>query len=183
VFESVEASLDAVALFIQGICTGRDFGIIDTVQLIEVAVSIEHLLRAGWLKGSSANRILRWFEQYLEWVLCHEFGRAARAKTKNHATGWICQMIAFSRLIGNNAALLEARRGFCEVLLPRQIARDGGFPFELKRTRPYNYTIFNLELMALIYQLDSTDEYDLWRVTTHHGVFLLKAFVFMDQFL
>ncbi len=34
------------------------------------------------------------------------------------------------------------------VILPKQMGADGSFPLELKRTKPYSYSIFNLDVMA-----------------------------------
>ena len=38
------------------------------------------------------------------------------------------------------------RNDFKNVLLPGQMAPDGSFPYELKRTKSYCYSIFNLEV-------------------------------------
>jgi hypothetical protein len=45
----------------------------------------------------------------------------------------------------------------------------GGFPEELGRTKPYNYTLFNLEGFAVIAYFASTPEDNLWRYSTEDG--------------
>lgn len=46
------------------------------------------------------------------------------------------------QLTGDEACLAEARRQFKDVFVPDQMAADGSFPAELKRTKPYAYSIF-----------------------------------------
>ena len=40
------------------------------------------------------------------------------------------------------------RDRFKTVLVPNQIAADGSFPLELRRTKPYGYSLFNLDAFA-----------------------------------
>jgi hypothetical protein len=49
------------------------------------------------------------------------------------------------------------------------MASDGSFPLELKRTKPYGYSLFNLEAMAGICQILSTPEDDLWTFVLPDG--------------
>jgi len=48
------------------------------------------------------------------------------------------------------------------VIVANQVAADGSFPQELRRTKPYGYSLFNLEAMAMICQILSTREDNLW---------------------
>ena len=48
------------------------------------------------------------------------------------------------------------------MLAAEQMAADGSFPRELARTKPYGYSLFNLDAMATICQILSTPEDDLW---------------------
>ena len=42
------------------------------------------------------------------------------------------------------------------------MAADGGFPAELGRTKPYGYSLFVLDAMAMVAQIASAPEDDLW---------------------
>src|ERR1039458_10084240 len=42
------------------------------------------------------------------------------------------------------------RRQFKEVFVPKQMAPEGSFPAELERTKPYGYSIFQLDNMATL---------------------------------
>ena len=44
------------------------------------------------------------------------------------------------------------RDRFQTVLIPNQEAPDGSFPEELRRTKPYGYSLFNLDALAIVAQ-------------------------------
>jgi hypothetical protein len=54
-------------------------------------------------------------------------------------------------------------------LLSHQMDESGGFHEELRRTKPYNYSLFNLEGYAILAWFASTAEDDLWRYETENG--------------
>jgi len=64
-------------------------------------------------------------------------------------------------------------------LIPGQVAPDGSFPEELRRTKPYGYSLFNLDAMATICQLLSTPQDNLWKFELSDGRGIRKAFEFM----
>jgi hypothetical protein len=59
------------------------------------------------------------------------------------------------------------------------MALDGSFPRELERTKPYGYSLFNLEAMATICQILSTPEDDLWTFELPDGRGMRKAMAHM----
>jgi hypothetical protein len=69
------------------------------------------------------------------------------------------------------------------VLVPNQIVIDGSFPEELRRTKPYGYSLFNLDAMATICELLSTEKDDLWRFSTTDGRGISKALAYMYPFI
>jgi hypothetical protein len=77
----------------------------------------------------------------------------------------------------------SCRERYKKVLLPDQMALDGSFPLELKRTKPYNYSIFNLEGFALICRILSTPQDNLWLCATADGRTMKKAMDFLYPFI
>ena len=63
------------------------------------------------------------------------------------------------------------------------MAADGSFPQELRRTKPYGYSLFNLEAMAAICQLLSTPEDNLWSFELADGRGMRKAMDFMEPYI
>jgi hypothetical protein len=90
---------------------------------------------------------------------------------------------AFAHLTGNQARLADCRTRFKPVLLPEQMAADGSFPLEMKRTRPYGYSLFNLEAMAAICQILSTPEDNLWAFALADGRGMRRGMEFMAPYI
>ena len=168
---------------IKGHVTGRGVGIIDTIHLVEVAQAIGVLRGAGYLKGESLAAIEHWFRRYVEWLTTHSYGIDERNATNNHASAWVLQVATFAKLTGDQETLAFARKLFKEKLVPEQIAVDGSFPRELGRTKPYGYSLFNLDVMAMAAEVLSTPDDNLWTFTTADGRGLARALAFMYPFI
>jgi hypothetical protein len=69
------------------------------------------------------------------------------------------------------------------VLVPNQIAADGSFPEELRRTKPYGYSLFNLDAMTGVCQILSTPGDNLWTWQLPDGRGVRKALEFMTPFI
>lgn len=168
---------------IKGRVTGRGTGIIDTLHLVEVAIAVPAFERSGALRAEERQGIKKWFREYMEWMTTHPYGIEERDARNNHATCWVLQVAAFARLVGDREKLDFCRKRFKEALLPGQIAADGSFPEELRRTKPYGYSLFNLEAMAGICQLLSTTRDNLWNYRLDDGRCVRKAVEFMFPFI
>jgi hypothetical protein len=95
---------------------------------------------------------------------------------------WL-QVAAFSKLTGDEAKLAECRKRFNEVFIAKQMTNDGSFPQELRRTKPYGYSIFQLDNMASLAQLISRNEESLWLYTLPDGRGMRKATEFLYPYL
>jgi hypothetical protein len=168
---------------IHGRVTGRGIGIIDTIHLVEVARAVEVLERSGQISTRDFEGVKMWFAEYLEWMTTHQYGIDEREAKNNHGVCWVMQVAAFARLTGNRPLLDYSRERFKTVLLPNQMAADGSFPLELKRTKPYAYSLFNLEAMGTVCQLLSTPEDNLWRFELEDGRGMRRAMAFIEPYI
>jgi hypothetical protein len=166
---------------ILGVNTGRGIGIIDTLHLVEVARAVQRL-RDGGVSARTDAAVTRWFGEYLRWMTTSEKGLDERDEENNHGTCWALQAAEFARLTGDESLRKELRGRFRTLLVPQQIAPDGAQPRELRRTKPYSYSLFNLDVFAALAQTLSTSADDLWRFETDDGRSLRKAVAFMYPF-
>jgi hypothetical protein len=168
---------------IKGRVTGRGIGIIDTIHLVEAARAIEALETSSALSKAERMGIRQWFAEYLNWMTTHPYGIEEREAKNNHGTCWVMQVAAFARLTGNQELLGYCRERFKTVLIPNQMAADGSFPQEMRRTKPYGYSLFNLDAMATICQILSTPEDNLWTFELADGRGMRKAMAFMTPYI
>jgi hypothetical protein len=135
------------------------------------------------LPGSEFAPIRAWFADYTRWMTTAPNGVEERDARNNHGTCWVMQVAAFASLTGDRPALDMCRSRFKAVLLPQQLAADGSFPLELERTKPYGYSLFNLEATATIAQVLSTPTDNLWTFELPDGRGLRRALAFMAPFI
>jgi hypothetical protein len=168
---------------IKGKFTGRGTGIIDTIHLIEVARAVEVLAGSKSFKEGEEGAIKQWFAEYLQWLTTHQYGIDEREAKNNHGTWWAAQVATFAHLVNDTATLSYCRSRFKNVFLPKQLAADGSFPEELRRTKPYSYSIFNLEGMVVICRVLSTTADNLWEFTLPDGRNMRKAVQFLYPYI
>ena len=168
---------------IHGITTGRGTGIIDTIHLVEVARATEVMQGSGALTQDEINGIKKWFTDHLQWMTTSKNGIDERDAKNNHGTCWVMQVAQFAHLVGNQELMNYCRTRFKAVLIPNQEAVDGSFPQELRRTKPYGYSLFNLEAMTTTCQILSTPEDNLWTFTLADGRGMRKAVEYMFPYM
>lgn len=168
---------------IKGVATGRGIGIIDTIQLMEVVQGMEAMQNSPLVNKELLAGIKGWFSKYLGWLTTHPYGKDEMNAKNNHGTCWVMQAACFAKFTGNTEVTDFCRTRYKEVLLPSQMAADGSFPLELKRTKPFGYSLFNLDAMSTICQILSTPADNLWLYQTTDGRSIKKGIEFMSPFL
>ncbi|MGH7951328.1 MAG: alginate lyase family protein [Limisphaerales bacterium] len=168
---------------IPGVSKGRGIGIIDTLHLIEIPKAIEAMEKSPAFPPDVLAGLKKWFADYVEWMTTSKNGHDEANTKNNHAVAFWLQVAVFSQFTGDEKHLAECRRRFKEVFVPKQMAADGSFPRELARTKPYGYSIFQLDNMATLCQVLSTPQDDLWNFQLPDGRGIRKAMEFLYPFL
>ena len=166
---------------VHGVSTGRNYGIIDTLHLVEVARAAQ-LLTPDVFSASEKAAVVAWFREYLHWMKTSEKGMKERDTVNNHAVCWALQAAEFARLIGDEATREEVRTQYKTLFVPDQVGKDGGFPKELARTKPYSYSIFNFDVMATLCQ-SLLNPGDLFAFALPDGRGVCKAAEFLYPYL
>jgi hypothetical protein len=185
-FVDKETLMNPSLLFAQAITgrfTGRGIGVIDTIQLMEVAQALLIMENAAGMDQAALAGVKDWFSQYLQWLTTHKYGKDEMNAENNHGTCWVMQVASFAKLTRNRELMQFCTDRYKNVLLPNQMAADGGLTRELKRTKPYGYSIFNLDAFTMICQILSTKENDLWNYTTADGRSIKKGIDFLYPYI
>ncbi len=141
-----------------GIIDSRDFGVIPEAL--------------GLMKESKAwtaeddSQLRAWFTQYLDWYLNSPGGKDEEASSNNHRTFYWYQAIPLAVYTGQDAFVDEVLRGRLTQSLEEQIMPDGSQPLELKRTKPFSYSTFNLMAWSRVAMIAESRGIDLWN---HQG--------------
>ena len=167
---------------IKGVSSGRGIGIIDTIHLVEIVQAIIVLEKLDLIADEELTAIKNWFREYNEWLFTDQFGIDERDNGNNHSTCWNIQVAQYSKFINDKDKLEFCREHYKFVLLPDQMSVDGSFPLELKRTKPYGYSLFNLDAMVMVVEILSLDN-DLWKYYTSDGKNIKSAVDFMYPYI
>ena len=168
---------------VPGVSPGRGIGIIDTLHIIEIPKAVEAMASSPAFPPEVLAGLKRWFTAYVSWMRTSKNGNDEANAGNNHAVAYWLQVAVFAQFTGDEANLAECRRHFTTVFVPKQMAADGSFPAELRRTKPYGYSIFQLDNMVTLCQVLSTPEYDLWHFTLPDGRNIHEAVAFMYPYL
>ena len=168
---------------IPGVTPGRGIGIIDTLHLAEVSLAVRAMEKSKAFPSEVNSGLKQWFRDYTEWMTTSKNGNEEANAGNNHAVAYWLQIACFSQLTGDEEKLAECRRRFKEVFVAKQMTNDGSFPAELKRTKPYGYSIFQLDNMASLAQVLSREEESLWLYALPDGRGMRQAMDFLYPFL
>ncbi len=165
-----------------GVSTGSSYGIIDSIHLIEVVQAMYRLREAGLLPEDIAEGTKSWFYRYVDWLTKDPKGIKEMRTGNNHGVCWILQVGNFARYVGWTEWYEFAKNRFKYKYLP-EMAVDGSFPMEIRRTKGYGYSLFNLDAMIGVCQTLSTPDDDLWTFVSVNGRNILQALDFMYPYI
>jgi hypothetical protein len=168
---------------VKGVTTGRSWGIIDTIHLMEVAQGVIVFEKSKSLDKADLDLIKKWFSAYILWLNTSKNGVAEKLAKNNHSTCWVMQVASFAKLCNDKVMLDSLSWRYKNVLLPNQMATDGSFPLELARTKPYGYSLFNLDAMTMICQILSTQKDNLWKYETVDGKSIERGIAYLYPFV
>jgi len=168
---------------IPGVSPGRGVGIIDTLHLIDVPLAIVELEKNPAFPSSTANGLRVWFKSYLTWMLSSKNGHDESIAKNNHSVAFWLQVAVFADFVGDQQAMEMARDKFKSAFVGEQMALDGSFPLEMARTKPYGYSIFQLDNMAALCQILSSPSESLWSYQSPDGKGMRQAIAFMVRYV
>ena len=162
---------------------GQPWGIIDALHLIEIPPAIAAMEKSPAFTPELMAGLQHWFAALADWMITSPNGRAEAVAKNNHAVAFWLQIACYARFTGDAAKLAECRRQFKAVFLPKQMATNGSFPLELARTKPYGYSIFQLDNLTALCQVLSTPGDNLWTFELPDGRGIRRAAAFLYPFL
>lgn len=168
---------------LKGITTGRGIGIIDTIQLMEVVQGLMVMENDPRMDKTLVKGIRNWFAQYLTWLTTSKNGLEEKAAKNNHGTCWTMQVACFARFTHDTALMDTCTNRYKTILLPNQMAADGSLPLELKRTKPFGYSIFDLDALTTLCQVLSTPQNNLWEYETTDGRSVKMGIAYLHPYL
>lgn len=123
---------------------GRPYGIIDAYIFNDIIESIRLVEMNKKLPIYLNKPLKEWFVNFNNWLLVSENGKKEKETTNNHSIAYDVLVTNIAIYTGNNKLANESFNTFFKNRLYQQISADGSQKEELKRTKAYTYSIYNL---------------------------------------
>ena len=181
------------AQLLPGKAAPRPEGILETVQLVEVAQAASFFTRSEALSDDELATLNKWFADYLLWLGTDKTPLLTRDLKNHHGISWLLQAAAYARLAPEpNAGARKAptpgpsiyetpvvpnqyinlaalRQQFKRTTLRANLDANGAFMHELTTPWPYRNSLFALDMLSGICDLLSTRFETLWDFELQDG--------------
>lgn len=160
---------------VKGRATGRGYGLIDTRHFVRLIDAIGLIQNASSWKKIDQQGMEKWFTDFLSWMQTSKNGLAEMHTLNNHRVWYDEQRLSYALFIGDTSLAKKVVEGVREQL-EKQMASDGTFPLEMKRTVSLHYTVFILDPFFTTADLAENVGADLWNYVTPDGKSLRMGF-------
>jgi hypothetical protein len=160
---------------VKGRATGRGYGLIDTRHFVRLIDAIGLIQNASSWSPKDELGMKEWFSHFLNWMQTSKNGLAEMHTINNHRVWYDEQRISYALFTGDTSLAKKVIERAKEQL-EKQMAPDGTFPLEMKRTISLHYTVFVLDPFFTTAQLAENVGEDLWNYETPGGRSLGKGF-------
>lgn len=123
---------------------GRSIGMIDAYEFNTVIESIRLVNSVKMIDKDIMSFIKKWFLAFAEWADQGIFGTELRNTNNNIVLAFDVTLVNMFLFGGNEKRAKEIADEFAEKRINGQIMEDGSQPAELKRTKAYFYSLYNL---------------------------------------
>jgi hypothetical protein len=160
---------------IPGRVAGRGIGIIEIrniTRILDAAVLIQ-----PYTDQAFEEQFAEWNTIFLGWLLESANGQDEAKMYNNHGTFYDATVIGLALHLGFDDIATQIA-GLTQQRVRGQIEKDGKQPHELKRTRPFNYTAFNLVGFTSNARMAARHGIDIWQQPAENDQRILKALDF-----
>ena len=167
---------------IPGLNTGRGTGIIETRDLFRIGDAAILIQNTPNWNTKDHEELKKWFSDYLTWMLESPIGKEEADSNNNHGTFYSEQVIAFA-LFTNRLDVATSEIEVFKNRMESQLKPDGSQPFELARTKSWNYVNMNLYGYFLIAKLAENSNVSLWNQQISEGKNMKNALDWIVPYL
>jgi hypothetical protein len=162
------------AQMIRGLNTGRPIGIIETRGFAHIVDAIGLIQHSSAWQAQDQQGMETWFRQYLEW-LKSPVAREEAEVANNHGSWYDVQATAIALFIEQVDWARQVLEASKTRRIQQQIQSDGSQPLELRRTRSWHYSVFNLQALFSLASIGDRLGIDLWNYKNAQGAGLQEA--------
>lgn len=158
---------------------GRRSGILDGRLIPKTVLDAIHMISTSphW-EQADTKKMDVWLTQYLAWLTKSKLGKKGAKQTNNHGSWYNFQVASLAYYLNDKAMLTQIINTVKESYA-FQFDSKGAQPHELKRTRSYFYSCFNLDAMTRIAMISEKVNQSFWNYESSDGKSLALAINFL----
>jgi len=164
---------------VMGVNAGRGTGLIDVRTMPRILDSITLLKGSPSMTKQDQDGLRAWFTHYLDWLKNSNNGRDESDAKNNHGSWYDQQLTGIALFLGDNTLAHDVAESAKAKRIAVQIQPDGSEPLELARTKSFSYSVFNLDALEELAQLDRLTGVDLWSYKAQNGASIQAALDFL----
>ncbi len=170
------------AQVVRGRDLGRGIGIIDAYGLRTVIDGLGLLEECPAWTEQDREGVKDWFRKYLDWLLTSDHGVTESKEKNNHGTLYAVQASTIALFVGRDSLARAMVYTAGVERIGSQIEPDGSQPFEVVRSKSFNYSLFNLEGLMQLALIGDHVGVNLWSYEADDGRSIRKAIDFLIPF-
>lgn len=167
---------------ILGVTEGRGIGILDLRAFPRLLDAMRLMEGAGSWTPRDQARFSTWLTEYLRWLRESANGKDERTQANNHGTLYDMQAAGIALYLGDSAFARELITQDARAKVDSQITAKGEQPLELERTRPMQYSLFNLDALTELAEMSRHVGFDLWHYKGAKGGSIIGALQFIAPY-
>jgi hypothetical protein len=167
---------------ILGVTEGRGIGILDLRAFPRLLDAMRLMEGAGSWSANDQTQFSRWLTAYLKWLLESANGKDERSQANNHGSLYDMQVAGIALYLGDSAVAREMIAVDAKAKVDSQITATGEQPLELERTRPMQYSLFNLDALTELAEMARHVGMDLWHYRGAKGGSIIGALKFIAPY-
>jgi hypothetical protein len=165
-----------------GTMINNPIGVLESSSFIKVVDAVGLLEDSKSWTLKDQKELEKWFNEYLEWALTSPSGIKEGQMKNNHGTWYHAQIVSFA-LFTHQDEIARQWMEKSKKLIDSQIEPDGSQPLELKRTKPFSYSLYNLNAFLTLAELGQSMGIDLFHYQSADGRSIKKAIDYMALYV
>lgn len=123
---------------------GRHEGLLDTYSMLMIPDVVRLLEQSSSWTKADTKAMHEWMDRYVTWMTTAQQAIDEDNFRNNHGTAYHVQLIVYATFVGRDSLADVYRHSFTDRRLLTQVKENGSQPEELKRTRGFGYSVYNL---------------------------------------
>ena len=123
---------------------GQPHGIIDAYIMNDIIEAIRLINSVKKIDRRVLKEVISWHYQFFNWLNRSKLAQIEKCQPNNHGIALDILKLNIALFVGKNDVANEITSSFYNNRLEKQIDSIGRQPYELKRTKAYMYSIYNL---------------------------------------